>query len=198
MPDRDDPSQASDDRLLASVAGGDQRAFSQLVSRHGERARALALRFTGSAADAEDIVQHAFLAAWRGAADWQSGRAQFSTWLHRVVVNRCIDNARRRSLRAWLPLADTAPYPSADPDAESIVEARGRLAQVRRDIVDLPPRQRAVLLLSVMQERSNQEIAELMQMSVGAVEQALVRARRRLREKMREREDEGDPSGDER
>lgn len=196
MPDSDETSQPSDDRLLARVADGDQRAFAELVSRHGERARALALRYTGNAADADDIMQHAFWAAWRGAAGWQTGRAQFSTWLHRVVVNRCIDKSRRKAVRSWLPLGDATEPASADPDAEAIVDARHRLDAVRRDIVGLPPRQRAVLLLSVMQERSNQEIADMMNMSVGAVEQALVRARRRLREKMRDREDVTDPSGD--
>lgn len=172
----------SDDDLLARAGQGDQRAFAVLVSRHAERAHALALRFTGSGAEADDVVQHAFWAAWKGAAGWQSGRARFSTWLHRVVVNSCIDRARRRKIRSWLPLADAPEVASNEPDAERALDSRRRLAAIRGDITKLPERQRAVLLLSVMQERSNREIADMMGMTVGAVEQALVRARRTLRD----------------
>jgi RNA polymerase sigma-70 factor (ECF subfamily) len=183
-----------DDQLLAAAGGGDRRAFAALVRSHSERAFALALRFTGNAADADDIVQEAFWRVWRSAADWKPGRARFSTWLYRVVYNLCVDHARRRRIRRLLPFDDSAEQAQDDnPGPDRQVMSRDRLSSVRSDIVELPPRQRAALLMSVVQGMANAEIAEVLGVSEGAAEQALVRARRRLREKLQMREDEVTP-----
>jgi RNA polymerase sigma-70 factor, ECF subfamily len=176
-----------DDALMARVAEGDQRAFARLVARHSPRAQALAHRFTGSSAEAEEIVQEAFWRVWRSAGRWAAGGAMFSTWLHRVVVNLCVDHDRRRRIRRLLPFADAFDPPSDEVGAERAVVGRGEMAAVRADIARLPPRQRAALLLSAEGERSNAEIARVLQTSEKAVESMLVRARRTLREKLGQR-----------
>lgn len=176
-----------DDALMSRAAAGDRRAFSLLVVRHAERVRAVALRFSGNAADADDVTQAAFLAAWRDAGNWQRGRARFSTWIYRVVVNRCIDLARRRRVRSWLSL-DVVAEPEDDaPDAAELAVQRSELAAVRRDILALPEKQRAALLLAVQADKSTAEIGAALGVSAGAAEQLLVRARRALRERARER-----------
>lgn len=181
----------SDDHLIADLAAGDHRAFSQLVARHADRLRAVALRFTGNDADAEDIVQETFWRAWRKAQSWNDdGSAQFSTWLYRALVNQCIDFDRKKRVRSWFSLSSTAADRDVideTTDPETATAARQNLSLVRSDILGLPTRQRVVLLLSVLDGRSNREVAEILDISIGAVEQALVRARRKLRDLMQSR-----------
>lgn len=178
-----------DDALMARIAAGDQRAFSRLVARHGPRAQALAHRFTGSATEAEDVVQEAFWRVWRSAGRWTAGGAQVSTWLHRIVVNLCVDRARRQRIRNWLPFADAFDPPSDDPDPETSLGDRDEVAAVRADILKLPERQRAALLLSADGERSNADIALVLKTTEKAVESMLVRARRTLRARLATREE---------
>ncbi len=180
-----------DDTLMARAAAGDRRAFALLVTRHAERVRSVALRFSGNAADADDVTQQAFLAAWRDARNWQRGRARFSTWIYRVAVNRCIDLARRRRVRSWLSLDAVAEPEDDAPDAAERAAQQSELAAVRRDMLALPEKQRAALLLAVQAEKSTAEIGEALGVSAGAAEQLLVRARRALRERARERMREG-------
>jgi RNA polymerase sigma-70 factor (ECF subfamily) len=176
-----------DDTLLARAAAGDRRAFSLLVTRHCERVRALALRFTGNGADADDVAQMVFTAAWRELPRWRPGQARFGTWLYRVTLNRCIDLGRRRKVRAWLSLDSVAEPADEAVGADDLADQRSELVAVRRDMLELPPKQRAALLLAAQAEKSTGEIAEALGVSEGAAEQLLVRARRTLRERMRDR-----------
>jgi RNA polymerase sigma-70 factor (ECF subfamily) len=178
-----------DDALMARIAAGDQRAFARLVARHGPRAQALAHRFTGSAGEAEDVVQEAFWRVWRSAGRWTAGGARFSTWLHRIVVNLCVDHERRRRIRRLLPFAYAFDPPSDEVDPERALADRDEISAVRNDILELPARQRAALLLSADGERSNAEIAGVLGTTEKAVESMLVRARRTLRARLAEREE---------
>jgi RNA polymerase sigma-70 factor (ECF subfamily) len=183
-----DPDAESDDSLIAASAGGDEAAFNRLVRRHADRAHALAARFAGSASDADDIVQEAFWRAWRAAPRWRAGEAAFSTWLHRVVLNLCIDRERRGKLRRWLAL-DAVPEPAQEEVAvDDRLMASAELRAVSADLRTLPPRQRAAIMLAAGGERSNAEIAASLGVSEKAVESLLVRARRTLRARYRERE----------
>ena len=178
----------SDEELLARIARQDRAAFTILMRRHGQHVRGLALSFSGHVADADDITQDVFVMLWRRPDAWNAGGAAFSTWLYRVVVNRCIDQARRRRLRSWLPFGE-APDPVDDaPDVVSALAGREHLAEVRFMIRALPEKQRVALLLAVQGERSNAEIGSILGISEGAAEQLLVRARRTLREKIEEKE----------
>jgi RNA polymerase sigma-70 factor (ECF subfamily) len=178
----------SDEALALRVAAGDQRAFAEIVRRHGGRLRALAVRFVGGAAEADDIVQEAFLSFWRTAGRWQPGGPALAAYLTRIAINRAIDGDRRRRLRRFFGLEDAADV--ADPAIPADVRMAGRreLAAVAKDIAALPARQRAAVLLTADGERTNAEIAEAMGLSTGAVEQLLVRARRTLRMRLAGRE----------
>ncbi|WP_137392364.1 RNA polymerase sigma factor [Rhodoligotrophos defluvii] len=175
---------ASDEALLAKVAAGDRRAFTMLMQRHGGRVRGLALAFSGRAADADDITQDVFLLLWRRPDAWRPGPASFTTWLYRVVVNRCLDLARRQRLRRWLPFGAAVEPPDERPSALDALGGREDLAATARLIRSLPQKQRLALLLAIQGERSNAEIGGILGISEGAAEQLLVRARRTLRSRM--------------
>jgi RNA polymerase sigma-70 factor (ECF subfamily) len=178
----------SDEELLSRIAQEDSGAFAVLMRRHGERVRGLALHFSGRAADADDITQDVFIMLWRKPGAWTPGSAQFSTWLYRVVANRCLDQARRRRLRSFLPFGAVADPTDESPNAFDETAGRDRLAKVRDMIRGLPEKQRLALLLSVQGEKTNAEIASILGVSEGAAEQLLVRARRTLRTMMEEKE----------
>lgn len=176
-----------DHPLVARLAAGDETALRELMNRHGGRLRQIARRMNGGDIDADDIVQEAFVAVWRRApkllADRTSGmdRAPFGAYLTRIVVNRSIDRARRA--RFWRMIGiETAPEMADEaPALDDALVARSEVAAVASDLQILPARQRAAILLASSEERSVGEVAEAMGISIGAVEQLLVRARRTLR-----------------
>jgi RNA polymerase sigma-70 factor (ECF subfamily) len=180
---------SSDDGLLARVAQGDRRAFAQLMDRHVDRAFGLARRVLGNKSDAEDVVQDAFMKVWQKAGQWQTGRAQFSTWLYRVVVNRCLD-LKRKPVNAAL---DNVAEQSDDrPDAYEDIAARQRQARIAAAVAELPERQRTAMALSYTAGLSNVQAAETMEISVKAFESLLVRAKRELRDRLKGEDGSGD------
>jgi RNA polymerase sigma-70 factor (ECF subfamily) len=171
----------SDEALVDRVAAGDATAYRQLVDRHLARTLRLARRLTGNASDAEDVTQDAFLRLWQHGHRWQPGRARFTTWFYRIVVNLCIDRRRRP---AFAPL-EAAGDPADDrPDAETEIDRELAARAVAQALAGLPERQRAALVLSYYEGLSNAETAKILAISVGAVETLLVRARRNLRERL--------------
>jgi RNA polymerase sigma-70 factor, ECF subfamily len=170
-----------DDRLLNGIAAGDRTAFAQLMQRHLNRVYSLALRVTGSKADAEDAAQEAFTRAWRKAESWRPGEAKFSTWLYRVTMNLCIDARRKpraEQLDPDLPLAD------ATPGAEAVLIAGEQEARVRAAMAALPERQREAMSLCYTLGLSNAEAAATMEISVKAYESLLVRAKKDIRARL--------------
>jgi RNA polymerase sigma-70 factor (ECF subfamily) len=167
----------TDAELLAGYAAGEQSAARSLTLRHAPRVWALARRMLGDAAEAEDVTQETMLRMWRMAPDWEEGRAALGTWLFRVASNLCIDRLRRRreiASDAVPELADEAP------GAVKRLEARDRAAALDTALAALPERQRAAIVLRHFEERANPEIAEILGVSVEAVESLLARARREL------------------
>jgi RNA polymerase sigma-70 factor (ECF subfamily) len=183
--------EVADEVLIARIAGGDERALAEIVRRHGGRLRTLALRFAGGAAEADDIVQETFWSLWRNAHRWQAGGPPPGAYLTRLALNRAIDAERRRKVRRFFGLEEAAETADPEPVADARLEAGRELAAVARDIRDLPARQRAAILLTAEGSRSNVEIAQVMGLSVGAVEQLLVRARRTLRQRLAARDQAG-------
>jgi RNA polymerase sigma-70 factor (ECF subfamily) len=177
-PPRELTAENGDDGLLLQIAEGDRRAFAQLMDRHIDRAHGLAKRVLGNKSDAEDVVQDAFLKVWQKAGQWQPGRAQFSTWLYRVVVNRCLDLKRKPVNTA---LDNVAEQSDDRPDAYEDIAARQRQAEIAAAVANLPERQRTAIALSYTAGMSNAQAAETMEISVKAFESLLVRAKRELR-----------------
>lgn len=176
---------ATDEDLLERMRHDDVRAYRELVSRHIGRGYAVALRILKNAADAEDATQDAFVKAWLGRRDWEPGRAKFSTWLYRVVVNRCIDVMRAPRSEGLDETAEPVDESANAVDGIQRQQVYGRLG----DALDrLPPQQKAAVVLSYYEELSNQEVADVMGTSVSAVESLLKRARKGLREFLRHSE----------
>ena len=205
-PDLADASADDDASLLAAIARGQERAFARLMSRHLDRIHGLALRYGNNRADAEDIAQETFLRIWRAAERYEvrSGVSP-SAWITRIALNLCHDHARRRRLRRWLPLGpqgdgeedDRAVIDPADPapGVDRQVEDRAEIEALRHDLAQLPRRQREALLLTSVAGHSQAEAAAIMKTSVGAVEQAVFRARTALRTQ-RDRRARTEPLGE--
>lgn len=168
-----------DAELLRAIAAGDRAAFDRLSRRHLDRAYGVAMRMTGSRADAEDVVQDVFLRLWLKPDSWRPGQAQFSTWLYRVVVNRCLD-LKRRPKGSDLDSVDEPQDPDANAE-DSLLEAeRGKALD--RAVAELPERQRTAIVLTYTAGLRNAEAASAMDISVKAFEALLVRAKRELRD----------------
>ena len=171
-----------DEDLLNRLATDDEQAFRQLVERHIDRAFGIALRLLGSRADAEDVVQDTMLKVWTHRDRWEHGRAKFSTWLYRVVTNRCIDLHRRPRTDN----VDAVPEPmDAQPDAVSTMQRDEVTKMLEGAMQRLPEQQRVAVILSYHENMSNGEIAEVMSTTITAVESLLKRGRQQLREMLR-------------
>src|SRR5262249_37343669 len=174
-----------DSELLDRLATGDEAAFRMLVERHIDRAYAIALRIVGNAADAEDVVQDSMLKIWSHRGRWQHGRAKFSTWLYRVISNRCIDLRRKPRTEN----VDTVPeVADGQPDAADIIERNQLNDMLEVAMQRLPEQQRIAVILSYHENMSNGEIAQVMDSTVAAVESLLKRGRQQLRQLLRRHE----------
>lgn len=180
--------EASDDELVEAVASGDGQACAVLMQRHLGRIVALARRMMGNQADAEEVAQEVFLRVWTHAGKWEPGRAQFGTWLHRVAANLCLDRLRRQ--RSTVDIDEMPDLVSGEPAPDRRLEADELAVRVEAALRQLPDRQRAAIALSHYQGLSNTETAEILEVSVEAVESLLSRGRRQLRSLLATERDE--------
>jgi RNA polymerase sigma-70 factor (ECF subfamily) len=170
-----DAEDARDRALLDAHLAGDRDAFDELVRRHRDRLWAVALRTLGHREDAADALQEALLSVYRSAGGFR-GDARVTTWLHRVVVNACLDRIRRNQVRATVPLPDgDGPAERGDPlaDRETALDIEAALAT-------LPPEQRAALVLVDVQGLPVDEAAAVLGVPTGTVKSRCARGRARL------------------
>lgn len=168
--------------LVVRAQEGDRRAFEVLVRRHQRQLYRLAVRMLGNSSDAEDATQEAFVAAWRQLRGFR-GDAAFSSWMYRIVTNRCLALLRARRPVVSLDNLDEQPGPDgASP--EHAAEITGRAAALQRALQKLPPEQRACWVLRDLHELSYEDIAVIVGVGPGAVRGRLYRARRTLAEVM--------------
>ncbi|UPJ57353.1 RNA polymerase sigma factor [Bradyrhizobium sp. 192] len=184
-PDTADVVYDEDSELLDRLATGDEVAFRMLVERHIDRAYAIALRIVGNAADAEDVVQDTMLKIWSHRGRWQHGRAKFSTWLYRVISNRCIDLRRKPRNENVETVPEVA---DGQPGAVEIIERNELNGMLELAMQRLPEQQRIAVIFSYHENMSNGEIAEVMDTTVAAVESLLKRGRQQLRQLLRKHE----------
>jgi RNA polymerase sigma-70 factor, ECF subfamily len=167
---------APDKELLRRHAEGDPDAFSEIVHRHRDRMWAVALRTLGDPEEAADALQEAFLSAYRAAGRFR-GDAAVTTWLHRIVVNACLDRLRREKV-AVRRAGDLGELDLPDPhDRHASVEAR---LDVREALATLPEGQRMALVLVDMHGLSVAEAAEVLQVAEGTVKSRCFRGREAL------------------
>jgi RNA polymerase sigma-70 factor (ECF subfamily) len=179
----------SDAELLSAHVHGDSDAFGALFARHRDRLWAVALRTMGNPEDAADGLQDGLVAAYRRAGSFR-GEAAVTTWLHRVVVNACLDRIRAAKVRRAEPLPDdldehlgrgslaTAADRTEDPADRSVAEERRRM--VLEALGTLPADQRAALVLVDMEGYPVAEVAEMLDCAVGTVKSRCSRGRARL------------------
>lgn len=169
----------ADQALALAIAGGDQTTFAALVDRESRGLLRFARSLLDDGAEAEDVVQEAFLALWQTAPRWQPD-ALLTTWLHRVCYTRSIDRLRRRRAFAEVDELEDRPDPTvAEPD--SGIAARQSVQSVHQALAQLPPRQRTAMVLFHLQEFSQKEAAAVMDVSEDALESLLARGRRQMR-----------------
>ena len=176
--------------LLAALRTGQEWAFETMVREFGGRLLSVARRFVRNDEDAQDVVQSAYLSAFRS-LDQFEGSAQLSTWLHRIVVNTALMKLRSRrrkpeeSIEALLPgfLEDghhVEQFSDWSAPADRLLEREETRRTVRACIDQLPDNYRTVLLLRDIEERSTQEVAEILMTTPTAVKVRLHRARQAL------------------
>jgi RNA polymerase sigma-70 factor (ECF subfamily) len=161
-----------DAALLRAHAAGDKRAFGEIVYRHRDRLWAVALRTLGDREEAADALQDALLSAYRAAERFR-GDSAVTTWLHRIVVNACLDRARRRQARPTVPLPETDITGAPPPDRDTALVVQQALAQ-------LPAEQRAALVLVDIQGYSVAEAAKILAVAEGTIKSRCARGRARL------------------
>jgi len=168
-----------DDALMLLFAQGEAGAARILTARLLPRVLNHAARVLGNRTDAEDVAQEAMLRLWRAAGDWQAGGAKVSTWLYRVTANLAIDRLRRAGRAVGLDDTDEP----ADEDAlaadDRLIRA-DRMAALDAALARLPERQRQAVVLRHIEGVSNPEIAEVLEISVEAVESLTARGKRAL------------------
>jgi len=187
-PSRSSGSNTSDPdmaELVERAAAGEREAFDELVRLTHRDAFGLALRLTGNEEDARDVVQDAYLRAYRSLGRFR-GDARFSTWLYRIVANcsSTLTTKRRRHRHEQLPGDDLVIDGRAESDPAAHAEAAGLRRALDAAIADLPPRLRSVVVLRDVYDLSHDAIAEELGISVSAAKVRLHRARRRLREQV--------------
>ena len=176
--------------LLTRLRAGDERAFEDLVRTFGGRLLSVARRFVRNEEDAQDIVQSAYLSAFR-ALDQFEGNCQLSTWLHRIVVNTALMKLRSKRRKPEESIEELLPafqedghhveqFSDWNTPADLLMERHETRATVRACIDQLPDNYRAVLLLRDIEEQSTQEVADALSMTPTAVKVRLHRARQAL------------------
>jgi len=176
-----------DAQLIARAQRGDEEAFAALFEAHKRRVYSLCLRMTGNTAEAEDLTQEAFLQLYRKIATFR-GESAFSTWLHRLAVNVVLMHLRKKGLQQIsLDEVDTSQdepvkrdYGSDDRRLTGSVDRIG----LQDAIAELPPGYRTVFVLHDVEGYEHNEIAEIMNCSVGNSKSQLHKARMKLRERL--------------
>lgn len=178
---------ASDEALLVAYGNGDAQAARALTLRLAPRLFAHAMRMTGNAADAEDITQEAMLRLWKLAPEWRQGEARVTTWLYRVVANLCIDKKRRAKEATVETLPEQA---DTGPSADTRLLQQARQSALNAALAHLPDRQRQAVILRHIDGLGNPQIADILDISVEAVESLTARGKRSLAKLLSERRDE--------
>jgi len=172
------PDEPADAELLRRHLTGDTEAFGTLFTRHRDRLWAVALRTTSDPEEAADALQDAMISAFRRAGDFR-GDSAVTTWLHRIVVNACLDRMRRRAARPVASdeeaLEAMSPHTASDP-----ADTSGVRLDVDKALRMLPEHQRAALVLVDMLGYSVADAAQILETTVGTVKSRCARGRARL------------------
>ena len=183
MADKDAP-------LIERIIAGDQAAFTELVRRYEGKVYQLALRLTGNQMDANDVIQEVFLSVYQKLHTFR-GQAAFSSWLYRITANASFAKLNQRKRAAAVSIDDVMPavegqspggtFSEWSQKPDTILFNQEARAALEKAINDLPEEFRTVVILRDVENQSNQEVAEILNLSVAAVKSRLHRARLALR-----------------
>lgn len=168
--------------LIRRSQAGDERAFAALFEKYRNLVYKTAYLMLGDADEAEDVLQEVFIQVYKSLHTFQPAKAAFTTWLHRITVNRCL-NRRRRRRPHLLSLDEVSPssLASGSPSPESHLEEEDEIWQA---VCRLSEKQRAVVTLRYYQELSYTEIAQVLGIPLGTVQSRLNRALKTLRKEL--------------
>ena len=177
MPGADGP--PSDAELLRRHVAGDSEAFGELFRRHRDRLWVVALRTVGDPEEAGDALQDAMISAFRRAGDFR-GDSAVTTWLHRIVVNACLDRLRRKAARPAVSAGDEQAFEALVAQDSDPARATDTRLDINAALQTLPPQQRAALLVVDMLGFSVADAAIILDTSQGTVKSRCARARARM------------------
>jgi len=192
------PPPSADAEVLTRAQAGDHQAFAQLYSLHKRRVYSLCLRMVGNPSEAEDLTQEAFLQLHRKIATFR-GDSAFSTWLHRLSINVVLMHLRKKGLpltsldEAMEPTQDDSPGRSFGTPDLALTGSIDRLA-LERAMIDLPAGYRLIFILHDVEGYEHNEIAAMLECSVGNSKSQLHKARLKLRAALRTAIQKGETS----
>jgi len=171
----------TEQKIIRKAAAGDRTAFRELVLEHSHAMFRLAWRLTSDESTAEDVVQEAFIKAWRNIGSFRM-ESSFKSWLHRITVNTAMDYLRKQSRRKkfeteepeWDPGLKSAVMPSHDAQ----IDIR---KQTEAAMMDLSEIERSALMLKHFEGHSINEISQILEITTGACKQAIFRAVKKMR-----------------
>ncbi len=174
--------------LVKRTIKGDEIAFEQLVKKYQHPVLNTIYRYTGNYSEAEDIAQDVFVKVWWNIKRFKR-KSKFSTWLYRIVVNQCLDYRRKRRRQSTSVAWQTqAPFGEGKiPESLTVeldFERRKKATIVQQAINGLPDNQRIALILSQYENKSYQEIADIMRISLASVAMLIFRAKSNLKTKL--------------
>ncbi|MBP1648824.1 MAG: sigW [Bacteroidetes bacterium] len=179
----------TDAEIIDEVRAGNTRSYAHLVDRHKDRALTLALRLVGARQEAEELVQDAFLKAFRNLGRFR-GEARFGTWFYRILYNLCMTRLRRRTTAPQMleisdeTLLDGLPGEDDSIPIEEAFERSDLLGFLSVEMNSLPPQYKSAVTLYYVQELSYEEMAEVMDVPLGTVKTSLFRGRMLLRKRI--------------
>lgn len=175
----------TDEELMKAVCSGDQSAYQTIVKQHLTPISHYVYRILGNQKDAEDITQEVFLKLWINAAKWNPEKAKLTTWLHRIAHNLCIDYLRKHGR---VQTQESFEEEAGESEFTNEDESNNKIQILNDAIGKLPENQRSALALCHYQGFSNKEAADIMNISVKALESAIARAKRSLRNQLLDKE----------
>jgi RNA polymerase sigma-70 factor (ECF subfamily) len=175
----DEPDEkTTDEDLMGRVRLGDKHAFEVLIRRHQRSFLNFIFRFMGNRTEAEDLTQEVFLRIWKAAGTYKP-EAKFTTWLYRIATNLCINKQRAIRVRR-LVIGEGAELLTPE---DRLIDSE-QSVQLLNALNELPTSQRLAIVLKIYDEMSYQEISQIMDRPISAVDSLLVRAKRNLRKKL--------------
>lgn len=182
----------NDSEIIRSVLNGNRNDFRELVGRYQQGVFRLIIGFVHDRDEAEDLTQDVFIRAWQS-LDKFRGESSFSTWLHRIAINTCLNHTRKKNANPFMARISSffgpehereLEIPLSEENAEEMIIREEQKEWLRKGLDSLPENQRTAIILSKYDDLSQKEIAAIMNLTEGAVEALIQRAKKNLRQKL--------------